>query len=141
MIKQLQLGLLLLSVSITLSHSQHLLSDYTWKYRIIAYSLSSNEAANFAEQLVRLEAEIIERDVRFVALDQTVPSSKALHLGLSPSEKQRLYRSLKPKSTGTELILIGKDGGIKLRANQSELAPFFAIIDQMPMRRAEINRR
>ena len=128
-------------MSVTLSHSQHLLSDYIWKYRVIAYTLSTNETATFAEQLVRLEAEIIERDVRFVALDQIVSSSKALHLDLSPSEKQRLYRSLKPSGNGTELILIGKDGGIKLRENQSELTPFFAIIDQMPMRRSEINRR
>lgn len=43
---------------------------------------------------------------------------------------------------GFEIILIGLDGGIKLRQNEYlSLAELFALIDGMPMRRAEIRRQ
>lgn len=43
---------------------------------------------------------------------------------------------------GFEIILIGLDGGIKLRQNEYlSLAELYALIDGMPMRRAELRRQ
>jgi hypothetical protein len=41
-----------------------------------------------------------------------------------------------------EMVLIGKDGGVKVRTNDlSALVNFLALIDSMPMRRAEVRSR
>jgi hypothetical protein len=40
------------------------------------------------------------------------------------------------------VLLIGKDGGVKLRAEEPlPAAEFFALIDTMPMRRREMRER
>ena len=53
-----------------------------------------------------------------------------------------LFKKYKSAKTNFEIILIGLDGGIKLR--QQELLTtrdLFAIIDGMPMRRAEMRNK
>ncbi len=55
---------------------------------------------------------------------------------------QDLYTKYKvSQSANFTLLLIGKDGGVKLRT-ESLLQPdsLFAVIDAMPMRQAEMNR-
>lgn len=43
---------------------------------------------------------------------------------------------------GFEIVLLGLDGGVKLRQNELlSLAELYALIDGMPMRRAEIRRQ
>jgi hypothetical protein len=58
---------------------------------------------------------------------------------LDEQDVDRLRRELAVGADDKQLILIGKDGGIKLRAPLStDLREAFAFIDSMPMRRAEM---
>jgi hypothetical protein len=65
-----------------------------------------------------------------------------LHDRLSPADQQYLQRDLGLHLTGFEVVLIGKDGGVKQRSTQP-LAPteLFGTVDKMPMRRQEMRQR
>jgi hypothetical protein len=122
--------------------AQKHLSDHQWKQRILLlFAPDINMAAlkSQAESIRLNETAFEERDVliflvspeKVVGLDQTLSSLDAL----------TVY-----KDTGTALsysgvVLIGKDGGVKLR-NDYAVAPqkIFDLIDGMPMRRAEIRK-
>ena len=41
-------------------------------------------------------------------------------------------------SSGFQLLLLGKDGGVKLRSSTVSLEDIFSLIDTMPMRRSEM---
>ena len=41
-------------------------------------------------------------------------------------------------STGFQLLLLGKDGGVKLRSSTASLEDIFSLIDTMPMRKREM---
>ena len=41
-------------------------------------------------------------------------------------------------SSGFQLLLLGKDGGVKLRSSTASLEDIFSLIDTMPMRRREM---
>ncbi len=60
----------------------------------------------------------------------------------SASDALRADRLRQDYATGTDgfqVVLIGKDGGVKLRAAEPVAAgDFFALIDTMPMRRREM---
>jgi len=103
------------------------LSEFRWKKRpIVVFADSENDPA-YLEQIDLLEARteaLIERDV--VVLTDTDPAARsALRLKMRPR--------------GFMLVIVGKDGGIKLRKpfpwNVREIS---RSIDKMPMRQREI---
>ena len=103
------------------------LAEYLWQKRPVLVFADTSLDPRFVEQLSMLEREIErleERDV--VILTDTDPTI------LSP-----LRREYRPR--GFQLLLIGKDGQVKLRKpfpwNVRELS---RAIDKMPMRRQEI---
>lgn len=106
------------------------LSEFVWKNRpIIVFADSENDPA-FIEQLDLINArldDLAERDV--VVLTDTDPST------LSPVRKK-----LRPR--GFMLVIVGKDGGVKLRKpfpwNVREIS---RSIDKMPIRQREIRER
>ena len=53
-----------------------------------------------------------------------------------------LFKKFKKTKNGFEIILIGLDGGIKLRQNELlSTRKLFELIDGMPMRQAEIRNK
>ncbi|WP_298292802.1 DUF4174 domain-containing protein [uncultured Litoreibacter sp.] len=106
------------------------LNDFLWEKRPIVVFADTDRDPAFVRQLELLEARtdaLSERDV--VILTDTDPSK------LSPLRKQ-----LRPR--GFMLVLIGKDGDVKLRKpfpwSVRELS---RAIDKMPMRQQEIRDR
>lgn len=106
------------------------LSDYLWERRPLVVFADTDRDPAFIRQLELLEeraAALAERDV--VVLTDTDPSS------VSP-----LRKKLRPR--GFMLVLIGKDGNVKLRKpfpwSVRELS---RSIDKMPMRQQEIRDR
>jgi hypothetical protein len=104
------------------------LSDFLWTHRPIIVLADSPDDPRFIKQISLLRAdlsELAERDV--IILTDT-----------DPSLKLALRQHLRPR--GFMLVLIGKDGGVKLRKpfpwNVREIS---RVIDKMPMRRQEIN--
>ena len=104
------------------------LSSYQWTHRPIVVFANSPEDVNSTRQIKLLESglnQLLVRDV--VVLTDT-----------NPSEVSPLRELLRPR--GFALLLIGKDGQVKLRKpfpwSVRELS---RAIDKMPMRRQELN--
>ena len=104
------------------------LSSYQWIHRPIVVFANSPEDVNYTRQIKMLESglnQLLVRDV--VVLTDT-----------NPSEVSPLRELLRPR--GFALLLIGKDGQVKLRKpfpwSVRELS---RAIDKMPMRRQELN--
>lgn len=103
------------------------LNDFLWINRPIVVLADSPGDPRFVEQMRLLRErlpDLKDRDV--VVITDT-----------EPSQKTDLRQKLRPR--GFMLVLIGKDGGIKLRKpspwNVREIS---RIIDKMPMRRQEM---
>ena len=103
------------------------LSEFRWKKRpVVVFADSENDPA-YLEQIDFLQdrrEELLERDV--VVLIDTDPAARSA-------------MRLKMRPRGFMLVLVGKDGGIKLRKpfpwNVREIS---RSIDKMPMRQREI---
>lgn len=103
------------------------LDDFLWVNRPIVVLADSPDDPRFLEQLRLLEErlpDLKERDV--VVITDT-----------NPSQQTDLRQALRPR--GFMLVLIGKDGGIKLRKPSPwSVREISRVIDKMPMRRQEI---
>ena len=104
------------------------LSSYRWTHRPIVVFANSPEDVNYTRQINMLESELNQLLVRdVIVLTDT-----------NPSEVSPLRELLRPR--GFALLLIGKDGQVKLRKpfpwSVRELS---RAIDKMPMRRQELN--
>ena len=104
------------------------LSSYRWTHRPIVVFANSPEDVNYTRQIKMLKSELNQLVVRdVVVLTDT-----------NPSEVSPLRELLRPR--GFTLLLIGKDGQVKLRKpfpwSVRELS---RAIDKMPMRRQELN--
>lgn len=105
------------------------LDDFLWVNRPIVVLADSPDDPRFLEQLRLLEErlpDLKERDV--VVITDT-----------DPSQQTDLRQALRPR--GFMLVLIGKDGGIKLRKPSPwSVREISRVIDKMPMRRQEMRK-
>lgn len=106
------------------------LNEFVWEKRpIVVFADSPNDPA-FREQIDLLEArlnDLAERDV--IVLTDTDPNARG-----------PLRRKLRPR--GFALVLIGKDGTVKLRKPKPwDVRELSRVIDKMPMRQQEIRDR
>lgn len=106
------------------------LDDFLWTQRPVVVFADSENDPRFAQQielLTRQSEALADRDV--VVLTDTDPDA------LSP-----LRETLRPR--GFMLVLIGKDGGVKLRKPfPYDVRELSRTIDKMPMRQREIRER
>ncbi len=106
------------------------LSEFVWTKRPIIVFADTAADPRFQQQMDLLEArvdELAKRDV--VVLTDTDPASQGA-----------LRRKLRPR--GFALVLIGKDGGVKLRKPFPwDVRELSRVIDKMPMRQREIRER
>jgi hypothetical protein len=95
------------------------------------------------EQQARLQAVaagLVERDVVLVA---ATGQGVSVDGGSSDAFRvEQLRLAYAAATTGFQVVLIGKDGGVKLRAAEPVRADeLFALIDAMPMRRRKMRER
>jgi hypothetical protein len=112
------------------------LSSLRWESRVLLVVDSGTSRSDLAT-LESRKADVLERDLLwFVLKAERVQSNYpgALSPGLSAHLRERA-REAGP------VVLLGKDGGVKLRAGQLDLDAVFARIDSMPMRRREMRRQ
>ncbi len=117
-------------------------SKWMWEYRVIILSGDDLKSDVFEKQRVELDAqvrELEERDILLVEIGNergTVGDRE-----ISETEKAIIIDRFDLNLSRNEIILIGKDGGIKLRENVPyPLNQINALIDSMPMRQAEMKR-
>ncbi len=115
--------------SITTVESDNL-SDFLWQARPIVVFADSDNDPRFVQQMALLKDgadTLAERDVVVLTdTDKTTVSA--------------LRKALRPR--GFMIVLIGKDGGVKLRkASPWDARELSRVIDKMPMREREVRER
>ena len=108
------------------------IAKYQWKNRVIIVFGNGDNDPRVNEQIQALKSysnEISEREI-IILLPQ------------NSGERMGLMKRLDLNQDFTGLILIGKDGSIKLQEDLIvEPLTLFSLIDTMPMRRAEIRKK
>ncbi len=119
------------------------LSTYQWKNRIVLVIGKSSDHSNFKNQLQLLKNHTVELENRKLVVFQITPNSfkEGIKETTVEHKSTELYNTYATQDENFEVILIGLDGGIKLRVSEIVTTKsLFSTIDRMPMRRSELNR-
>jgi hypothetical protein len=117
------------------------LSDYLWERRPLLLFAPTDSDPRLVETLRRIEAsrcDFLDRDM-VLGLVVTEGNSTLDGHAIDADESQRLTRQYGIGDNTFSVLLIGKDGGEKLRVNGvPDLQAVYALIDGMPMRSREM---
>jgi hypothetical protein len=117
------------------------LSEYRWKYRPLFIFAPSDTDADFLaldRQLNNAAPELEDRDMIIFRIHEESPSHAA-GKPLSREDADHLRRRFDAISGRFTVVLVGKDGGVKLHAHRLvDLQSIFTLIDSMPMRQQEM---
>ena len=120
------------------------LTQFQWKNRLLFIFAEDGSHPLFKDlqsQIVARKAEIDDRDL----IVFEVPAQGPARMNNSPLDRKdadsiRTHFAI-PSNTFS-LILVGKDGGIKLkREDRVDLSDVFGLIDSMPMRQREMQQK
>ncbi|NTF32882.1 DUF4174 domain-containing protein [Rhizobium skierniewicense] len=138
--KKLVLAAALLLASHTQGWSMDSLSHFTWKNRVLLV-FGQTDDAKVKKQITTIraeEAELADRDM--VVLHVTQNNVTTIFGKADGIDAQALARETGADGNSFKAVLIGKDGGIKLRSEDVVgSVALFDLIDRMPMRRAGQN--
>ena len=116
------------------------LKDFAWKNRVV---LVFGGAANKTllqqiEILKRQKAELDDRDMVVIRVSEG--EARAVYGNAPVLKSADLRKDADINGDGFQVVLVGMDGGIKLRSEKvvSDVE-MFDLIDRMPMRRAKRN--
>lgn len=117
------------------------LSKHLWKNRVIL--ILSEDNAAFQRQMLAFKANEKGMSERSLIVYHLKPEEYQQVIPKSEIQKSKsLFEKFKQANTPFEVILIGLDGGVKLRQKDVlSCEKLFATIDSMPMRSAEIKNR
>ena len=127
--RKLIFAVCLLSINSEL-HAE-LLKDYKWTNRVIitfSNAESNSDRLLLIQQIKQYSCQYRKRDL--------------VHIDLIEGTEHYRYLSRKFSVTGHtdfRLVLIGKDGEIKLSTTSSSLPDIFSLIDTMPLRKREVH--
>ena len=120
------------------------LGAFRWENRLLlVFAPTPQDTAyqDLKRQVQRRQQDFDERDMLLIEV-LAQGSSRVGDEVLSPAAADGLRRQFGIAPAQFGVILIGKDGGVKLRANQpTPLAEVFGLIDTMPMRRREMQQQ
>ncbi|WP_276120081.1 DUF4174 domain-containing protein [Pararhizobium qamdonense] len=114
------------------------LSDLAWKNRVVLVfgNYGDPKVARQVEALETEEAKLAERDIVVIRVSKEGASSAYGNIPALNSAKLR--KDAKIEDDGFHVVLVGKDGGIKLRSEDIVgNVEMFDLVDSMPMRQAE----
>ena len=128
--KNLFAFLLIATTAICMLGSLHAepLKEYLWKRRVVlsfSADKSTPERISLLKQIEQYQCEFDDRQM--VHIDLIAGSS----------DHQLLSRQFSVPHTDFNLVLLGKDGGVKLLTSQPSLENVMTLIDTMPMRQRE----
>lgn len=117
------------------------LDAYRGQNRLIVVSLpDAASAGKVAAAIAAHRQEILERDLKIIdASEEARQLPTATRLAPEPTHLLRKQLHLTAGTGQPVFILVGKDGGEKARQHGTlDFEKWFALIDEMPMRRAEL---
>lgn len=116
------------------------LSQLTWKKRIALIFGTAGET-RLEQQVTELMgsgADLADRDM--VVVKVTGDRAEAVYGDIGDLSADRLRQNAGVAKGEFQVVLIGKDGGSKLKTGEFvDRSALFGLIDRMPMRRAEQN--
>ena len=115
------------------------LEDLKWKNRILLFFQSGSEKEGVEWDISdSLKKEFSERDLVYFIIGDSISSNSPYTFTQAYKERIKKLYALGSKSAC--YVLIGKDGGSKLRkeGKQPDWGEVFATIDAMPMRQREM---
>ena len=120
------------------------LSIHQWENRLVLVLTEDSSSFAFKKQLKEFRLQEEGMQERKILVYQIMPQQ--FLTGLKESNMWQvtntLFKKYKQKDAELEIILIGLDGGVKLRQTEFlSCEKLFTIIDGMPMRRAEMIRK
>jgi len=110
------------------------LEDYLWKNRIIVTFYPSKNNAERSYFLNSINKNLCEFNSRNIIHIDFIFNEKNHEIEKFESS----FENLSLSTSEFRLILIGKDGGIKLNSRKISLEEIFSLIDTMPMRKEEM---
>ena len=120
------------------------LSQFQWKNRLLLLFAPNRNHPLFDtlhKSLAARKADVDDRDLVIFEILESGPSSMNTKY-LDPQTVHSLREKFDVLRGKFAVILVGKDGGIKLnRQGQTKLEDIFALIDAMPMRREEMRQK
>ncbi len=106
------------------------LKDYQWTHRVLV-TFSSDKSAperlSIIQQIAQHSCEFRKRDL--VHIDLVAGSAAYQTLSQQFSITDKAFR----------LVLVGKDGKVKLNTDNASMKELFAFIDGMPLRKREVS--
>lgn len=118
-------------------------ADYKWQNRAIVVFTDSENSDKFKAQKKELMAGMKGFEDRKLVLLHSTPEKfrKSLPVDSEWMQDAGIYDEMLDKEADFEVILIGLDGGVKLRQREIlESKHLFSLIDSMPMRQAELRK-
>lgn len=116
-------------------------SDFQWENRILIVIANQESDSRVSEQLSNFEGSEVgfkERDLITFFLYKNGASRLNEQL-LHPSSAEDILKQYGFGEPGFRLLLIGKDGGVKLQKDTPvSVEDIFGLIDSMPMRQREM---
>jgi hypothetical protein len=117
------------------------LTDYRWKHRLLFIFAPSTTDATFLtldKRLAQTAIEIEDRDMIIFRIFENSPS-RVSDKPLPSGDDAALRRRFGIETGQFTVVLVGKDGGVKLVAHRDvDLQSIFNLIDSMPMRQQEM---
>ncbi|MFS4469502.1 DUF4174 domain-containing protein [Maribacter sp. 2210JD10-5] len=119
------------------------LESYRWKNRIILLVAPEIDNNGLESQLTEFNAKKTEMDDRVIKLFLVTPKSTyRTNMEAATLSASKVYTALNIDIDFAGIILIGKDGGVKLKESFTiKVKDIFNLIDSMPMRRQEMKNK
>lgn len=110
-----------------------------WANRIVLIFSEDPADDKLVEKLKANSEAVNERDIAWFVISKAAVLTN-LDQPLAESFGDRMMKQYAENSDDLQVLLIGKDGGLKNRYSQLDLQEIYARIDSMPMRQAEMRR-
>lgn len=142
---RIALAVICLATSAALMPAQAMaaeLSDYLWQRRPLLLFAPTDSDTRLVETMRRIEASRCDFTDRDMVLGLIVAEGTSTLDGdvVDTDQAQRLLSEFGIDADSFSVVLIGKDGGEKLRVNNvPDLQTIYAVIDGMPMRGREMS--
>ena len=117
------------------------LGDYRWESRPLLVFAQKGNDPRLVETLSRIEASRCDFTGRDMVLGVVVPDGNSTLDGqaIDADEARRLANQFAIGDDAFSVVLVGKDGGEKLRVDDvPDLRTIYAVVDGMPMRSREM---
>ncbi len=119
------------------------LDQYQWKNRLLLLFAPSEKSRELSAQLKQLQqeaAKVQDRDLKVFSFVEK-GTSHAGQLPVTVGSAQTIRKRYNVEGNETLLLLIGKDGGLKMKDKMPvATSKVYQLIDSMPMRRREMKK-